>query len=84
MSAACVRASVARRRPPGTTRSPAAGVTEARAAIAKEAPDCVLLYVRLKDGDGIAFLSELKGGLAPDAPVIMATAYGDGQPPSER
>ncbi|MFO0649465.1 MAG: sigma-54 dependent transcriptional regulator [Polyangiales bacterium] len=58
---------------------PAAGVAEARAAIAKDAPDCVLLDVRLKDGDGIAFLSELKGGLAPDAPVIMATAYGDSE-----
>ncbi len=58
---------------------PAAGVTEARAIIARDVPDCVLLDVRLKDGDGIAFLSELRGGLAPDAPVIMATAYGDSE-----
>jgi DNA-binding NtrC family response regulator len=57
----------------------ASGVVEARAAIAKEAPDCVLLDVRLKDGDGLAFLAELRGGLAPEAPVIMATAYGDSE-----
>ncbi len=58
---------------------PASGVTEARELLKREAPDCVLLDVRLKDGDGIAFLAELRGGLAPDAPVIMATAFGDSE-----
>ena len=58
---------------------PAAGVSEARAAVAKETPECVLLDVRLKDGDGIEFLAELRNKLAPDSPVIMATAYGDSE-----
>ena len=57
----------------------AAGIAEARAALAKGGADCVLLDVRLKDGDGIAFLGELRGGLAPDVPVVMATAYGDSE-----
>jgi DNA-binding NtrC family response regulator len=58
---------------------PAVGVSEAKAALAREAVDCVLLDVRLKDGDGIALLAEIRGGLAPDVPVIMATAYGDSE-----
>ncbi len=56
---------------------PATGVVEARAALAREPVDCVLLDVRLKDGDGIALLGEIRGGLAPETPVIMATAFGD-------
>ena len=55
----------------------AAGIAAARAAIAREKPDVVLLDVRLKDGDGLAFLGELRADI-PDLPVIMATAYGDG------
>jgi DNA-binding NtrC family response regulator len=58
---------------------PAGGLTEAREAIAREAPGCIVLDVRLKDGDGIAFLAELRAKLAPDVPVIMATAYGDSE-----
>ncbi len=56
------------------------GLTEARAALAREsAIDCVLLDVRLKDGDGIQFLREVKQSLAPDCAVVMATAFGDSE-----
>ncbi|MBL8604804.1 MAG: sigma-54-dependent Fis family transcriptional regulator [Myxococcales bacterium] len=55
----------------------AEGVVEARRRIEAERFDCVLLDVRLKDGDGIALLEAMRGGLAPEVPVIMATAYGD-------
>ncbi|MFO0558706.1 MAG: sigma-54 dependent transcriptional regulator [Polyangiales bacterium] len=54
------------------------GVEQARIALQNSpAMDCVLLDVRLKDGDGIAFLRELKERIAPECAVIMATAYGD-------
>jgi len=39
----------------------------------------VLLDVRLKDGDGVIFLGELRATLAPEVPVIMATAFGDSE-----
>jgi DNA-binding NtrC family response regulator len=56
------------------------GITDARAALrSSPAIDCMLLDVRLKDGDGISFLRELKASLAPDCAVIMATAYGDSE-----
>jgi two-component system response regulator AtoC len=59
---------------------PCEGLREARAALARAGElDCVLLDVRLKDGDGIAFLSEIKRSIAPDCAVIMATAYGDSE-----
>ena len=54
----------------------ATGVTAARAAIARQKPDLVLLDVRLHDGDGLAYLAELRAQV-PDLPVIMVTAYGD-------
>jgi two-component system response regulator AtoC len=54
-----------------------AGITDARAALAGEPVDCMLLDVRLKDGDGITLLREVRATLAPDVPVIMATAYSD-------
>ncbi len=56
----------------------AAGITEARAHLARE-PDCVLLDIRLKDGDGLDFLKELRAGAQHDVPVIVATAYGDSE-----
>ena len=56
----------------------AASVAEARPRFAEDL-DCALLDVRLKDGDGIALLEELRGGAAPDVPVIIATAYGDSE-----
>ncbi|MBI5516750.1 MAG: sigma-54-dependent Fis family transcriptional regulator [Deltaproteobacteria bacterium] len=55
----------------------AEGLAAAREALRGSALDCVLLDVRLGDGDGLAFLSELKAGLAPQVPVVLATAYGD-------
>ena len=57
----------------------AAGLAEARTMLQAQPVDCLLLDVRLKDGDGIDFLEALRGGEAPDVPVIMATAYGDSE-----
>jgi two-component system response regulator AtoC len=56
----------------------AEGLVEARARLA-DAPDCVLLDIRLKDGDGLDFLKELRDGAQRDVPVIVATAYGDSE-----
>ncbi len=49
---------------------------EARAYLEKTAADLVILDRRLPDGDGLAFLPELKTQV-PGAIVIMVTAYGD-------
>ncbi len=57
---------------------PAEGVVEARAALARGGIDGVLLDVRLKDGDGIELLAELRAAY-PALPVVMATAYGDSE-----
>jgi two-component system response regulator AtoC len=57
----------------------AQGIAEARAALGQRAFACVLLDVRLKDGDGVTFLGELRATLAPEVPVIMATAFGDSE-----
>ncbi len=57
---------------------PAAGVTEARAIVAARAVDCVLLDIRLRDGDGLDYLTELRSS-ARGVPVIVATAYGDSE-----
>jgi DNA-binding NtrC family response regulator len=56
-----------------------AGVAAARATLAQRHVDCVLLDVRLKDGDGLELLRELKRGPLREVPVIIATAYGDGE-----
>ncbi|HEY8077736.1 MAG TPA: sigma-54 dependent transcriptional regulator, partial [Labilithrix sp.] len=56
----------------------AAGVVEARARL-EENPDCVLLDIRLKDGDGLQLLQEIRAGAHRDVPVIIATAYGDSE-----
>jgi DNA-binding NtrC family response regulator len=53
----------------------AADLAGARDALADEVA-CVVLDVRLPDGDGIAFLDELRSA-QPRLPVILATAYGD-------
>jgi DNA-binding NtrC family response regulator len=58
---------------------PAAGLAEARRALAEGSPDCILLDIRLKDGSGLDFLNELRKGPDRDVPVIVATAYGDGE-----
>ncbi|MGD0529695.1 MAG: sigma 54-interacting transcriptional regulator, partial [Polyangiaceae bacterium] len=55
----------------------AASLAEARAALEREELDCVLLDVRLKDGDGLDLLREMRAGTHRETPVIMATAYGD-------
>src|SRR5580704_16441645 len=57
----------------------AASLEEARRVLANEPPDCVLLDVRLKDGDGLELLREMRGGPHAETPVIMATAYGDSE-----
>lgn len=57
----------------------AAGLVEARRLAADERVDCVLLDIRLRDGDGLAFLRELRKGPQRDVPVIMVTAYGDSE-----
>jgi two-component system response regulator AtoC len=60
----------------------AASLAEARTQLASAAdapPDCVLLDIRLKDGDGLDFLKELREGPQHDVPVIVATAYGDSE-----
>jgi DNA-binding NtrC family response regulator len=55
----------------------AAGLGEAR-ALADEI-DCVLLDIRLRDGDGLDYLRELRLGPRRDVPVVMVTAYGDSE-----
>jgi DNA-binding NtrC family response regulator len=57
----------------------AAGVEEARTSLAGEGVDCILLDIRLRDGDGLALLRELRAGGMRDVPVIVATAYGDSE-----
>ncbi|HEX3696295.1 MAG TPA: sigma-54 dependent transcriptional regulator [Polyangia bacterium] len=71
----------------GLQAVPAAGLAEARHALGTTAGndnrpaafDCVLLDIRLRDGDGLDFLRELRAGPARDVPVIVATAYGDSE-----
>ena len=58
---------------------PASSLADARAALDKEEIDCVLLDVRLKDGDGLDLLRELRAGTHRETPVIMATAFGDSE-----
>jgi DNA-binding NtrC family response regulator len=60
----------------GYTVLPARGILDARAALLRLPVDAVLLDIRLKDGDGLEFLTELRRQY-PRTPVIMATSYGD-------
>lgn len=48
----------------------------ARLYLATRRPACILLDVRLKDGDGLDYLVELRRE-HPLVPVVIATAYGD-------
>ncbi len=58
---------------------PAAGLAEARQLLSQHSVACVLLDIRLKDGDGLDFLAELQKGPTRSVPVIIATAYGDSE-----
>ena len=58
---------------------PVSSLADARVVIAGEELDCVLLDMRLKDGDGLDLLRELRAGPRREMPVIMATAYGDSE-----
>ncbi|MFT3768846.1 MAG: sigma-54 dependent transcriptional regulator [Minicystis sp.] len=62
----------------GFTTRAAEGIADARKAIAAGGVDGVLLDIRLKDGDGLDLLGELRGS-HPNLPVVMATAYGDSE-----
>ena len=57
----------------------AQGLAAARERLATEDVGCVLLDVRLRDGDGLALLGEIRQGERRDVPVIIATAYGDSE-----
>jgi DNA-binding NtrC family response regulator len=63
----------------GLSAIAASGVGEGRRSFEQHAIDCVLLDIRLRDGDGLDFLRELRAGSARDVPVIVATAYGDSE-----
>ena len=60
----------------GHTVTLATTVAEALAACRARAPDTILLDVRLPGRDGISAIPELRS-LAPRAPVIVMTAFGD-------
>ena len=55
----------------------AGSLGDARRLLAAESIDCVLLDVRLEDGDGLDLLREIRESGDDKPPVIMATAYGD-------
>jgi len=57
----------------------AASVQAARKLLAETEVDCMLLDIRLKDGDGLELLAELRAGPLRDMPVIVATAYSDSE-----
>jgi two-component system, NtrC family, response regulator AtoC len=54
----------------------ASGIAEARTEIG--AVRAMLLDIRLRDGDGLAFLAEVRAS-HPRLPIVMATAYGDSE-----
>jgi DNA-binding NtrC family response regulator len=57
----------------------AGGVTEALEIIGREEIACILLDIRLKDGNGLDFLRVLRNQRKLDIPVIVTTAYGDSE-----
>jgi DNA-binding response OmpR family regulator len=63
----------------GSRALSASGLAAARQLLRSESVDCVLLDIRLRDGDGLSLLTELQEGPHRDVPVIVATAYGDGE-----
>ena len=60
----------------GYDSAAADGVESARRTLEDVRWDAVLLDVRLKDGDGLGLLEEIRR-TRPALPVIMATSYGD-------
>ncbi|MDI1446295.1 sigma-54 dependent transcriptional regulator [Polyangium sp. 6x1] len=64
----------------GHTTVAAASLAEARTRLAEpNSFDCALVDIRLKDGSGLELLRELRTGKHRDLPVIVATAYDDGE-----
>jgi DNA-binding NtrC family response regulator len=57
----------------------APGIAEANALLEQEEIACVLLDIRLKDGDGLTLLRSLRASAKRDVPVIIATAYGESE-----
>jgi two-component system, NtrC family, response regulator AtoC len=57
----------------------AATLREAREALVGQAVACILLDLRLRDGDGLSFLRELKASSFRQIPIVVATAYGDSE-----
>ena len=51
---------------------PAAGIGEARTALAAHPIDCVVLDIRLRDGDGLDYLAELR-----DSVLCLETTKGE-------
>ena len=49
----------------------AAGLGEARRLLQSESVDCVLLDIRLRDGDGLDLLREIRAGRWRDIPVMV-------------
>ena len=64
----------------GLSVTVAATLAEARALLATQAAacDCVLLDLRLPDGDGLSLLADMRASPDPP-PVIVATSYDDGE-----
>jgi DNA-binding NtrC family response regulator len=60
----------------GYTAVKASGIAEAQ-KFTDDSIDCILLDIRLKDGDGLDFLKALREGAHLEIPVIVVTAYGD-------
>jgi DNA-binding response OmpR family regulator len=65
------RAILARR---GYSVREASDLTQARAAVAEEEPDAIILDIMLPDGSGLDFLTELRRGSR--IPALMLTALG--------
>ena len=73
-----------RARAPRRPRRGAPGA-RARAGRRRRRPvDCVLLDIRLRDGDGLDFLRELRAGPARDVPVIVRRPTATASAPSAR